>query len=252
MTAYYQDDLITLYHEDCVEFMTDALQGGAPECSIVTDPPYGDTPLKWDRTPDAEWLRLAAQFSRSMWCFGSLRFWLNEQQKFAVAGWQYAQEIVWEKHNGSGFNADRFKRVHELAVHLYRGPWGSLYKCPQHTMDATARTVRRRGPTPHRGKIGDKVDYETVDGGPRLQRSVIYCRSENGRAVHPTQKPLGILRPLIAYGTPPGGIVFDPFAGSGSTLLAARELGFRAIGVEAREDYCELAAQRFAQGVLAA
>ncbi len=67
------------------------------------------------------WLRSS---SRSLWCFGSLRFWLTEDRKFTDVGWRYAQEVVWEKHNGSGFHADRFKRVHELAVHWYRGEVG--------------------------------------------------------------------------------------------------------------------------------
>jgi site-specific DNA-methyltransferase (adenine-specific) len=61
---------------------------------------------------------------------------------------------------------------------------------------------------------------------------------------HPTEKPLGILDPLIRYACPPGGLVLDPFAGSGSTLDAARQSGRRAIGIEGREDYCEAAVRR--------
>jgi site-specific DNA-methyltransferase (adenine-specific) len=196
------------------------------------------------------WLERAAAVTRSLWCFGSLRFWLSEGRHFTEAGWQLSQDLIWEKHNGSGFASDRFKRVHEQPAHWYRGDWASVYKDPPVTFDATARTVKRRGQTPHTGEIGAEVNYATVDGGPRLQRSVVYVRSENGRAVHPTQKPLGILRPLITYSCPVDGIVLDPFAGSGSTLLAARDLGRRAIGIEAREDYCEAAVKRLGQGVL--
>lgn len=65
---------------------------------------------------------------------------------------------------------------------------------------------------------------------------------------HPTQKPLKLMDWCINF-TPPG-TVADPFAGSGTTLVAAKRLGRKAIGVEMDERYCEIAANRLAQGVL--
>ena len=151
--------------------------------------------------------------------------------------------IVWEKHNGSGFHADRFRRVHEHAVHYYRGESSTNTDRFQVTMDATPRAVRRKERPAHTGHIAEST-YVSEDGGPRMMRSVIKVRSEHGRAVHPTQKPLGILTPLIEFSTPPGGIVLDPFAGSGSTLVAARMIGRRAVGIEAREEYAAAAVKR--------
>ncbi len=52
------------------------------------------------------------------------------------------------------------------------------------------------------------------------------------------------MRWLLTLVTPPGGIVLDPFAGSGSTLVAAAQLGISAVGVEMSEEYCEIAARR--------
>lgn len=237
----YQDDWVTLYHGDYAQ----ALLGHVdPDyAAVITDPPYGDTSLDWDER-NGDWIDLMR--SNQLWCFGSMRYFLASHPAFEQAGWKYAQEVVWEKHNGSGLAADRFRRVHEFAVHFYRGRWGGLHIETQTTPDATARTVRRKSRPTHTGHIGNG-SYTSHDGGPRLMRSVQRVRSEHGRAVHPTQKPLGILEPLIQYSVAPGCVVLDPFAGSGSTLLAARRCGRRAIGVEIDPDYCEAAVQRLSQ-----
>lgn len=65
---------------------------------------------------------------------------------------------------------------------------------------------------------------------------------------HPTQKPMVIMRRLLEKTSP--GVILDPFAGSGSTLVAAKYLGRNAVGIEIDERYCEIAARRLAQGVL--
>lgn len=237
---YWSDDSVALYLGDALDLLP-ALTAHVDV--VVADPPYGETSLVWDRRI-AGWLNVLP--GRSLWCFGSLRSFMATGPNFAAAGWQHSQEVVWEKHNGSSFHADRFKRVHELAVHFYRGPWGEVYRDVPKTMDATARTLRRKHRPPHTGHI-EASAYASEDGGPRLMRSVIYCRSAHGSAVHPTQKPEGIIRPLIEYACPPGGTVLDPCAGSGSTGSAARQLGRRAILIERDANYAEAAARRLSQ-----
>jgi len=151
---YYQDGAATLYHGDYREVVP-LLAPGSFDL-ILGDPPYGDTALEWD-IRDATWLSVVEPLlarSGSLWCFGSLRMFMAQAGAIAEAGWRVAQDVIWEKHNGSNFHADRFRRVHEHIVHLYRAstPWEDVYKSPVTTPDATARALRRKARNAaHRG-----------------------------------------------------------------------------------------------------
>jgi site-specific DNA-methyltransferase (adenine-specific) len=156
---------------------------------------------------------------------------MEHAEWFSAGGWHFSQDLVWEKHNGSSFHADRFRRVHESICHFYRGPWGDLKFYVPTTPDATAKTVRRKQRPAHMGNI----DYHA---------------SMHGKAEHPTQKPVGILEPLIHYGGFGDATVIVPFAGVGSELVAAKKMGHCAIGMEIDERFCEAAAKRLSQEVL--
>lgn len=242
MKPYYEENGIVLYHGDCRELVSCA---ELPVDVVIADPPYNETRLSWDRWPDGWPSILGSELNPTLtlWCFGSLRMFLERRDEFAE--WRFVQDLVWHKHNGSNCQADRFKRVHECVAQFIRRstPWGEVYKSPTFTNDASARTIRRKGRPAHWGDIGDHR-YESRDGGPRHQRSVIDARSCHGYATNETQKPVGILQPLVEYSCPPGGLVFDAFTGSGSVLVTAKSLGRRAVGFELREDQCEKAARR--------
>lgn len=242
MKPYYEDDLVTLYLGEFWDFSAELEHANAD--AIVTDPPYGETSLAWDRWP-SDWPLNVTRFADAMWCFGSMRMFMDNLEQFRA--WKFSHEIVWEKHNGSGFATDKFRRVHELAALWYQGSWSNIRHETPTTADATKRTRRSKSRPPHMGIISGATSYETEDGGPRLMRSVLKVSSEHGTAVHPTQKPLAIVSPLIEYSVPVGGLVVDPFAGSGTTLLAAKLIGRSAIGVEVNEAYCEAAARRLSQ-----
>lgn len=256
---YYEDDSVQLYLGDMREVIP-AL--GLQADLILADPPYNETGLVWDRWPDG-WLNTAAAHSNSMWCFGSQKMFFRRLNEFEDAGWKLSQDVVghdeddqpvyddvnvvWEKHNGTGFATDRFKRVHEHVLHWYRGPWSKAHqdvpRVPsQGLRQGSARTARSAA-VPHTGNIGEHVYH---DDGTRLMRSVIKAASVR-RGIHSTEKPLSLLLPLIRYGCPPGGLVLDPFGGSCSTLLAARQLGLRAIAIEGHEPHAEAAAKRLQQ-----
>lgn len=228
----YDVDGIRVEHGNAMELM-DREPAGTYD-AVVTDPPFGETSLEWDKWPRG-WVEKASRLlkpSGSLWCFGSMRMFLAEAGDFD--GLRFVQDLVWEKQNGSSFIADRFRRVHEHAVQWVpkASKWADTFKAPVMTNDATARTSRRKKRPAHWGEI-ESHTYVSVDGGPRLMRSVLAVRNMHGRAQHPTQKPEGIMEPLLRYSVPPGGVVLDPFAGSGTTLVVARSLGMRAVGFEA-------------------
>lgn len=90
-----------------------------------------------------------------------------------------------------------------------------------------AYLLAKGNPKPPAYPIGDVIDWQY-----------------SGNRLHPTQKPIGVLTPLIESFCPPGGLVLDPFAGSGSTCVAARSIGRHYIGIEMDPAYHMAAARR--------
>jgi site-specific DNA-methyltransferase (adenine-specific) len=103
-------------------------------------------------------------------------------------------------------------------------------------------------------------DYEVVLFGARSRgREIRGIRT--GAVIHhkrvppqqrsvPFEKPVGLLAGFVERHTEPGGLVLDPFMGTGSTLHATKNAGRRAIGIELEERLCEIAAKRLSQGIL--
>jgi DNA modification methylase len=108
-------------------------------------------------------------------------------------------------------------------------PWGSTHETIRFAVRAADK-----GP----------VSARRGNGAARLrQGSVIECPTR-ANLRHPTEKPVALLRRLVEASSLFGDLVLDPFAGSGSTLVAALVEGRRAVGVEISEHYCEIAAER--------
>jgi site-specific DNA-methyltransferase (adenine-specific) len=209
---YYSDDLVTLYLGDCRE-VTDWLDADV----LVTDPPYGMAHLSgWD-SPQR---RIAGDSDGSV-RDAALDLWGGKPA--AVFGtWKKPRPlrvrhlVVWDKSEGTGCGMGDLSAAwgnsHEEIYFL--GEW-------------------KRGDRPRHPSV-----IRTKDGLRSLSRST----------GHPTPKPVGLITTILSHA--PLGTVADPFAGSGSTLVAAKQLGRRAIGIELEERYCEIVARRLAQGAL--
>lgn len=80
--------------------------------------------------------------------------------------------------------------------------------------------------------------------GSRPKDLVTFPKINSSKMVHPTEKPVGLLANLISSVTKPGDLILDPFAGSGSTLVAAKKTGRRFIGIELDDEYFSTAQRR--------
>lgn len=225
MRPYYSDEWVTLYLGDCRE-ATDWLAADV----LVTDPPYGMR-LRSGRggafgtsVVDGDHDAAIRDEALAMWRRPRRRgeTWGRNRPALVFGRWSVPRPegtrmvLTWEKgeHVGMG----------DLSL-----PWKP---------NTEEIYVLGSGFTGHRGS--SVLRYLAVAG--------TVGQAGRGTRHHPTEKPVDLMRDLILK-CPPG-VIADPFAGSGTTLRAAKDLGRRAIGIEKDERYCEAAARRLGQGVL--
>jgi site-specific DNA-methyltransferase (adenine-specific) len=241
LRPYYEQDGITIYHGDCLEILPTL----DPTPLTVTSPPYNR-----GARVDGEWEGVTTESCKSsrfrggygqntdamrwsdyqlwlkeilelIWAATSGAAWINHKPRIvngrlwmpteAVPDESLRQVVVWDTGPGVNCNPGAFTPAHEWIMLLAEDDW----------------RLRSRGA----GATGDVW---------RLQ-------PERARR-HPAPFPIELPRRCIAAS--PGDTVLDPFMGSGTTLVAAKLEGRKAIGIELEERYCEIAAKRLAQGVL--
>jgi site-specific DNA-methyltransferase (adenine-specific) len=233
IAPYYDRDGFTIYNADCLELLAarERVLGalGGELHHVITDPPYGlmetdggkvqmrgaVTALDygdWDRAYSFEWIALLPASIKSAVVFHDHKRASGCWDALLAAGITPRQFLYWDK-GDSGINPRRnFVNTIEQAVYA------------------------RRGPSPWNGG-GSTVNVFRRDRGQRL-------------TAHPTEKPEDLMSWIIRCVTDAGDLVLDPFMGSGTTLVAAKRLGRRAIGIERERDYCDMAIRRLAQGAL--
>ena len=243
MEPYYEQDGITIYHGDCRGVLGSLERGSIS--GIITDPPYSSGgQFRSDRTNRSAQEKyldsdraLLPDFSGdnrdqrgflawcSMWMAEGLACCVSGAPCFTftdwrqlptttdavqAGGWNWQGLFVWDKQNG---RPQKNRPIQSLEYIVY----------------AVAGQVRQ-----------DPYVCPTA-----IIRAAVPSASERE---HVTEKPTAVMAHLLALVY--GDTVLDPFMGSGTTLVAAKQLGRRAIGIEIEERYCENAAKRLAQGGL--
>ena len=219
---YYQDDLVTLYHGDCLELADVWTVADV----LVTDPPYGiNAESKQGSQRRAG--RKTEQSRRVNPISGDLSVAVRDS---ALIAWGEKPRVVF-----GSWRAPRPEPVdHRLIWHkkgMGPGPLCSSFMIQDEEIYITGKGFIRTSP-PMRSVI-ETTEPRQGAAGPAATIG------------HPTPKPIGLMELLIGRCLP--GVIADPFAGSGATLLAARNLGRAAIGVELEERYCEIIAKRLSQ-----
>jgi DNA modification methylase len=241
MMPYFEDGATAIYHGDCRDVL-DSLysEGGERFDHLITDPPYS-----------------AHVHSKSM---RGANGWKGEISETRVLGFEpLSPELLAWCGVWFGVNVERWVLVFSdtESAHLWREAipadyvrtlfWRKTGGAPQFTGDRPAVACEAitacHRPGRKRWNGGGKHGFYDVpivlDHGPNCEARV-----------HTTQKPEALMSQLVADFTDAGELILDPFMGSGTTLVAAKRLGRRAIGIEKDERYCEIAANRLRQGAL--
>lgn len=216
MNPYYQDDKVTLYLGNCLE-----VNGWLSADVLVTDPPYGRAWRQGDTGSRRGWVSdrhdgivndaTPEARNRALQVWGDKPALMFGDLMLPPPG-GVKHVLIYDKGNDAGFTGavGGYRRNVE-AIYLIGRGWGS-------GLGGRSAVVSTR-----------------KSAGGNLARTT----------GHPHTKPGDVMEQLIHAA--PVGIIADPFSGSGSTLLAARNLGRKAIGVEIEERYCEIAAKRLDQ-----
>jgi site-specific DNA-methyltransferase (adenine-specific) len=245
LEAYGEPGTI-VYRVDCVELMR-LMPAGSVD-AIFADPPYrvsgGGLTVKsgrlapvdkgeWDRSRgfrkdhefNVRWLRAARRVLRpdgTLWVTGTHHIIFSLGFALQQLGFRIINSLVWQKPDPPP-NAlhTAFTHAHETLI------WTSKARGARHTFN-----------------------YDLINGpDPGSQMSSVWRipavpKREKVHGYHPTQKPLRVVRRALLASTREGDLVFDPFCGSGTTAVAAKELNRFFVGAELEEEFAELAGRR--------
>jgi site-specific DNA-methyltransferase (adenine-specific) len=229
---------------DCLEKMAEIPDGIVS--AVIVDLPYGTTSNKWDSIIPLpvlweQYLRIAKE--NAVFVFTSCQPFTTTLVASNLKMWKH--EWVWIKNRGSNFaNTVRepFKE-HETVQVFSKGKWTYNRQMQERTGAGASRVKYALN---QRGKSENYREFEgrenTFQGELRVPSTWQKFNCEVG--LHPTQKPVTLMEYLVKTYTNEGDLILDNCAGSGTTLLAAKNLGRQFIGIEKEEKYYNIAKTR--------
>ena len=256
MTPFYDEDGIALFCADARDVELSELAA-----AVVTSPPYNvgvdyDSDPQADTLPWADYRVLADEtaglMARALVSGG--RAWVNTAVSVPLDDGPCKRRVLLAHLWATALEASGLDLVDQVAWSSMRGSgtaWGSWQSPagPNLRGDYEVLTVACRGGWERRPPSGAEAWRDTLGDWPALC-STVWQITPARRDGHPAPMPVEVARRAIRLSTWPGEIVLDPFAGSGTTLLAARQLGRQAIGVERSEAYCAQVVERLSQRAL--
>ncbi len=168
--------------------------------------------------------------SGSIWVIGSYHNIFRVGAMMQDLNFWILNDIVWRKTNPMpNFKGRRFQNAHETMIWASRDPKAKGYTFNYDAMKAANDDVQMRS---------DWL-FPICSGSERL-------KGEDGKKVHPTQKPEALLARVIMASSKPGDVILDPFFGTGTTGAVAKRLGRHFVGIEREQDYIDAASARIA------
>jgi site-specific DNA-methyltransferase (adenine-specific) len=246
---YYQDDYVTLYHGDC----RDILPHLEPVDLVLTDPPYGVTGLSWDEKLDlaAFWLLLQKVGKQGTPYIFTATQPFTSKLVMSNLNW-FKHEWIWDKHIPRGFQLAKYRPMMKHESVLVFGN-GKVNYFP--IMEKRDKPVSTKNYSKNSNDSANRITNNNKDKvftytHKNPSSIIVGCWEPQAGKLHPTQKPISLIEYLAKTYSREKDAILDPFAGSGSTLIAARRLSRKTIGIEREQKYCDVIIKRLRQEVL--
>ena len=257
MKPYYQDKWVTIYHGDCREILP---QLDVKVDLIVTDPPYGITSCSWDTVIplDVMWSLILPSVKLD----AGIIFTASQPFSSALVMSNptlFRHEWIYKKRCASNFAQASYAPMKEHESILVFGKQKvNYYPIKEQRQGSGDNRIKYKFSEATRHKSGEFVgamsgEFDDTADKLRFPSSVqeFNNRASGDRGLHPTQKPVELFKYLIRTYSLEGETILDPFLGSGTTCYCAKKLNRYSIGIEIEEKYCEIAAKRCSQSVMA-